>query len=77
MTIQEKVKSIVASALHVDQVGDDATQSDFAEWDSMAYLAIVSAFEKEFKIKVNHKNISRFDSVQNMLKEIKRAQHRS
>ena len=73
MDTKKKVKSIVASALHLSPIDDEARQSDFAEWDSMAYLAIVSALEKEFGIKVNYKNIGRFDSVQSIVKEIKRA----
>ena len=40
------------------------------EWDSLAYLSIISDIEKKFKIRIDIKNIENFNSINNITSEI-------
>ena len=65
-----KVKEILCEVLCLDDINDLAEQEDYNEWDSMAYLSILSNFEEEFDICITQKNINSFNSVENIIQEI-------
>lgn len=67
-----KVRSIVADELNLklSDVSNNASQEDFAEWDSMAYLSILSEIEDEFKVQVTSENIDNFGSISKIIAEI-------
>ena len=48
----------------------DASTENVEQWDSLAYLSIVSKLEKEFELKINQENINKFNSLENIVKEI-------
>ena len=72
-----RIKDILRDILHVAEIPDTATQQDFPEWDSMAYLAITLAIESEFEVELTRENIDRFGSVQGILEEVARARNAS
>ena len=41
-----------------------------SEWDSLAYLSVISVMEEEFEIEITEKNINNFGSVKNILNEV-------
>ena len=63
----KKIKEIVCEVLNIDEIGDNAKQEDYIEWDSLAYLSIISELEDQFNVDISSKNINNFDSIQNIL----------
>ena len=66
----KKIKEIICEVLNIDEIDDYANQEDHIEWDSLAYLSIISELEDQFNISISSKNINNFDSVQNILTNI-------
>jgi len=69
--IKKKIEHIIVGVLNVDDLPLNASSINVQEWDSLAYLTIVSKLEKEFKLKITQKNINNFNSIENIIKEIK------
>ena len=69
--IKKKIEHIIVGVLNVDDLPLNASSINVQEWDSLAYLTIVSKLEKEFKLKITQKNINNFNSIKNIIKEIK------
>ena len=67
---EDKVKSILKKYLKC-KIDKNASQKTIEAWDSMNYLLICSDIEKQFKIKINSKNLNKFNSLKNILKLIK------
>jgi len=65
-----KIKEIICRVLNIDEIDDSAEQEDYIEWDSLAYLSIISELEVQFNINISSKNINNFGSVQNILTNI-------
>jgi acyl carrier protein len=66
----DKVKEIICEVLNIHDIDDTAKQEDFAEWDSLAYLSIISELEDQFEINVSSDNINSFDSVHNIMSNL-------
>ena len=67
---EQKVITLVSTALNVNSIDLQSSQENTSEWDSLAYLSVISAMEEEFEIEITEKNINNFDSVKNILNEI-------
>ena len=67
---EQKVITLVSTALNVNSINLQSSQENTSEWDSLAYLSIISAMEEEFEIDITEKNINNFGSVKNILNEI-------
>jgi len=74
--ILHHIQLIIAEALNVtiEKVPPDATQENFPDWDSMAYLTILSSIEDEFEISVSQENIDNFGSIPQIIDEIIKCQ---
>ena len=67
---EQKVITLVSTALNVKSINLQSSQENTSEWDSLAYLSVISAMEEEFEIEITEKNINNFGSVKNILSEI-------
>ena len=67
---EQKVITLVSTALNVNSINLQSSQENTSEWDSLAYLSLISAMEEEFEIEITEKNINNFGSVKNILNEI-------
>ena len=67
---EQKVITLVSTVLNVNSIDLQSSQENTFEWDSLAYLSIISAMEEEFEIDITEKNINNFGSVKNILDEI-------
>ena len=67
---EQKVITLVSTALNVNSINLQSSQENTSEWDSLAYLSVISAMEEEFEIDITEKNINNFGSVKNILNEI-------
>ena len=70
--LKNKIQKLIKQILNVKHLPKKASSLNVVEWDSLAYLTIISKIEKTFKIKINQKNINNFGSVENIVKEIKK-----
>ena len=68
--ISKKVKNLILEVLNIENLPLDASTENVEQWDSLAYLSIVSKLEKEFELKINQENINKFNSLENIVKEI-------
>lgn len=52
MNVEETVKKIMAVILEISEsdIQEDSAIGDFANWDSLNHLKIISSIEKEFEI---------------------------
>ena len=67
---EQKVITLVSTALNVNSINLQSSQENTSEWDSLAYLSVISIMEEEFEIEITEKNINNFGSVKNILDEI-------
>ena len=67
---EAKVIFIVSNTINVKNIDLQSSQENTSEWDSLAYLSVISAMEEEFEIEITEKNINNFGSVKNILSEI-------
>jgi len=67
---EENVISIVSKILNVKNLDLQSSQENTPEWDSLAYLSVLSAVEEEFAIEISQENINSFSSVQKILNEM-------
>ncbi len=67
---EQKVITLVSTALNVNSINLQSSQENTSEWDSLAYLSVISAMEEEFEIEISEKNINNFGSVKNLLNEV-------
>ncbi len=66
---EQKVITLVSTALNVNSINLQSSQENTSEWDSLAYLSVISTIEEEFEIEITEKNINNFGSVKNILNE--------
>ena len=67
---EKKVIAIVSNTINVKNIDIHSSQANTSEWDSLAYLSVISIMEDEFEIQITEKNINNFGSVKNILNEI-------
>ena len=67
---EQKVITLVSTALNVNSIDLQSSQENTSEWDSLAYLSVINIMEEEFEIEITEKNINNFGSVKNMLNEV-------
>ena len=67
---EQKAITLVSTALNVNSINLQSSQENTSEWDSLAYLSVISAMEEEFEIEITENNINNFDSVKNILNEV-------
>ena len=48
-------------------IAENAVLKEFSEWDSMAYLGVISFFDMEFSIDVPVEELKRIETVQQLL----------
>ena len=62
-----KIKEIICRVLNIDEIDDSAEQEDYIEWDSLAYLSIISELEVQFNINISSKNINNLPLTRNYI----------
>ena len=67
---EQKVITLVSTALNVNSINLQSSQENTSEWDSLAYLSLISAMEEEFEIEITENNKNKFVSDKNILNEI-------
>lgn len=72
MTIEEKVKNIIAEAIDVEvnKLDEDTAIGDLPNWDSLGQLVIINSLEKEFGIKFDPEDIMDLEDVGDMIEAV-------
>lgn len=72
MNIEERVIRIVSNACSNNEITSQSTQSNTEDWDSLAYLVVISEVEREFSFTVDEIAFDKFTSVSSIVKVIER-----
>ena len=70
--IEEKFSKIVVKFLKIKKPFFKKKLTEISEWDSLKNLQLLIILEKEFKIKFNEKELTSFNSIENILNIIKK-----
>ena len=72
--MKEKVKEIIAEALHVDKevLTDDLSIGGIPEWDSVGNLTIISALEEELDVEIPIDDLFDLTSIKALVEEIEK-----
>jgi len=69
--MRERIKQVIKDTFNVDDVPDDISQKNCAEWDSMHHLQLVVALETEFDISFEPEDIGSMKSLDEIEMKIK------
>ena len=71
MTDTEKLKKnivdIVKDVTNCNNVDASSSRNNLPQWDSMAYMAIISKLELRYKILITQNNIEQFHSIESIV----------
>ena len=72
--MKEKVKEIIAEALHVDKevLTDDLSIGGIPEWDSVGNLTIISALEEGLDVEIPLDDLFDLTSIKALVEEIEK-----
>jgi len=69
INLENEVINIVKTVLN-EKINTNSSQGNTKNWDSMAYLSILTSLEKKFNIKISQQNFNKFNSIKNIVKLI-------
>lgn len=74
MDDKAKVIKIISIAAKIDikQINETSSMNDLVKWDSLAHLNIMEQIEKNFKKKISTSKMSDLNSVDKILKFLKK-----
>lgn len=62
----QKLIEIVKKLTRSSEVNSDSSTENLTQWDSLAYMAIISELEITYGVNVTQENIDKFDSIENI-----------
>jgi acyl carrier protein len=73
--IEESIKEIVIDVLDIDDLNsfefnEFSKIDDFAEWDSLAHINIITQLESMFKIRFSLDEVESFAEIKDIIKSI-------
>jgi len=69
--MRERIKQVIKDTLNLDDVSDDISQKNCAEWDSMHHLQLVVGLETEFDISFEPEDIGSMKSLDEIEEKVK------
>ena len=70
-SLTQEIIRIVIEATRAKSVDENTTRETLSEWDSLAYMSILSEIEVEYDIEITEDNINNFDSIESIVNIIK------
>ena len=72
--IKSRARTTLAKALKVplDSIADDASQIQFANWDSLKHMNVVLALENEFDLEFDDSELPTLTSLETIISAIKK-----
>ena len=68
--LTQSIIDIVQEATRSNKVNKNSSTENLSEWDSLAYMSIISEIEIEYEVEITEDNIEDFDSVSSIVKII-------
>jgi len=65
--VTRNIIEIVGTATRCDLVDEESSQLTVAQWDSLAYMLIVSEVELKYDLNINQDNIGMFTSIHSIV----------
>lgn len=72
--IKQRVRAVLARALKVDAaaITEDASQTNFAEWDSVKHMNVVLGVENEFEIEFDDAELPKLTTLPAIVEAVER-----
>tara|TARA_Y100001970_G_scaffold49728_1_gene63002 strand:+ start:4223 stop:4465 length:243 start_codon:yes stop_codon:yes gene_type:complete len=70
--LTQSIIDIVQEATRSNKVNKNSSTENLSEWDSLAYMSIISEIEIEYEVEITEDNIEDFDSVSSIVKIIQK-----
>ncbi len=67
MNKQEFLEELTEILQLDDTIAENAVLKEFPEWDSMAYLGVISFFDMEFSIDVPVEELKKIETVEQLI----------
>tara|TARA_Y100001970_G_C14256833_1_gene876169 strand:+ start:5229 stop:5480 length:252 start_codon:yes stop_codon:yes gene_type:complete len=65
--LTESIIEIVKEATRCNDVSSDSSTETLSEWDSLAYMSILSEIEVDYDVEITEDNIASFDSISSIV----------
>ena len=65
--LTQEIIEIVKSVTRSDGVDRDSSTENLSQWDSLAYMSIISEIEIKYEVDVTEENINSFDSIKSIV----------
>lgn len=65
--LTKSVIEIVKNATRTGEVNKDSSTKSLSQWDSLAYMSILSEVEINYEIEITEQNINNFDSIESIV----------
>ena len=63
----QAIIEIVKEATRSNNVSKDSSTDTLSEWDSLAYMSILSEIEVEYSLEITEDNIEKFNSISSIV----------
>ena len=70
--LTQAIIEIVKEATRSNNVSKDSSTDTLSEWDSLAYMSILSEIEVEYNVEITEHNIESFDSISSIVEIIQK-----
>ncbi len=65
--LTQEIIDIVKTVTRSDLVDGDSSSDNLSNWDSLAYMSIISEIEINYEVEVNEENINNFNSIKSIV----------
>lgn len=70
--LTRSIVEIVKEVTRSNKVSKDSSTETLSEWDSLAYMSILSEIEVDYDIEITEDNIGSFDSISSIVEIIQK-----
>jgi acyl carrier protein len=70
--LTRSVVEIVREVTRSNEVNEDSSTETLSEWDSLAYMSILSEIEVDYDVEITEDNIGSFDSISSIVQIIQK-----
>jgi acyl carrier protein len=66
-SLTSEVISIVSMVTNCGDITETASTENIMQWDSLAYMTILSEIEINYDLEINEENINKFESISSIV----------
>tara|TARA_B110001454_G_C12572931_1_gene372698 strand:- start:104 stop:343 length:240 start_codon:yes stop_codon:yes gene_type:complete len=72
--LTQSIIRIVKNITRYSEVNRDSSTQSLSQWDSLAYMSILSEVELKYEVEVTEENINDFDSIESIVNIVQKNQ---